>query len=179
MLLEAGPEEAGVIIEVAGEFGADVALFAAKLILVEAGLSDREALEFENAVPLEVGALAFVADRIIGGPSVVVGAVFGEVGLESLLAAVFGVGAEGEVLHDVGDFVDLGAFGVAHTGTELEFRAHDAGPWDVDQKSFGAGSEFDLFGGMFYRRFPFFLFWRCCFLCLRAWLRAWPLVAPC
>ena len=62
-----------------------------------------------------------------------VGAVFGKIGLKSLLAAVFGVGAEGEVLNHVGDFVNFGALGIAHTGAELELGAHHAGAGDVNQ----------------------------------------------
>ena len=133
LLLETRPEQAGVIVEIAGEFGADVPFFAAELVFVKAGLGDGIALEFKNAVPLKISAFAFIADGVIGGPGVVVGAVFGEISFKGLFAAVFGVGAEGEVFNHVGDFVNFGALGIAHTGAELELSAHHAGAGDVNQ----------------------------------------------
>lgn len=69
-----------------------------------------------------------------------VSAVFGKVSFVSLLAAVFGISAKGEMFYNVGNFINFGVFGIAHTGAKLEFRVHNASVGDVNQKSLGTRS---------------------------------------
>ena|GEM_PF-6394776 len=131
-LLDFRPEEAVVLVLAAGEFAEDVAFFALEFGLIEFGRSDGITLKFEDAIPLEVGALGNVVHRDVASESVVVGAVFGELGLVSMLVFEFCVCAESEMLHDVGGFVFGLVEDVAVAGTEIEMEAHDGGVWDVN-----------------------------------------------
>lgn len=139
--------------------------------VIETWLGDGDLLEMHDTIPFKISAFAFVANGKIRSPSVMVSAVFGEFVFKFMLAGEFAISAKSQMFYDVGDFIEFGFAGVAQAGTKLKLRVHDAGVWDINEQTLGAGVQNNLFGGVFYRFFPFFLFWRCCFLFLRAALR--------
>ena len=147
--LDLGPEQTHVVVEIAGELALDVAKLGLELGVVEFGLGDGKQLEVKDAFPFEIGAFGRVADEVVGGIGVVVGAVLGEVIFKFGLVFVPGVGAKGHVFEQVGDFVDFGS-GETETSAEEELEVHNSGVRNVDKKPAGAVFELNLLNRVFH-----------------------------
>ena len=87
-------------------------------------LANCHSLQLEYSLPLKIGAISYINHRQITSPSIVVSAIFSKLCLISMLARKSSICTKCHVLHYMSGFVNIFAFDIPVTSTELKLKAH-------------------------------------------------------
>ncbi len=137
-LLQLGPQDAVIIVQIPCQLALHVAFFGFKLSIIELRAGNGKLLQVKDAVPLEISAGSDILHAQVASRGIMIGAVFGKLRLKRMLVFEPLVSSERHVLHKVRRLVNFGFFHEAVACPEVKLEAHDSRVRHVNQQATGA-----------------------------------------